>query len=166
MAITVYSPEGTKTAGKLKVVVAPAVADVKAPKITEIEAGIEIECALDTFEPSTDVSKQTRRKLCDTEARETVGTRTRQLANFEFTGEKEKETKLLELMAEDKTVFIIARPYQNYDEAFAAQDKVWVHKCTVDALDPAPINAEEGNEFAWIAQLSVQARELNAVIAS
>lgn len=166
MPITIYHPTGTKTAGKLRVAVVPAIADIKAPKMAELEAGVVIQCAIENFEPTTDVSKQTRKKLCDTEAKETIGTRTRQLANFQFTGDKENEDKVLELMAEDKTVFIVARPYEEYTKEFATGDKLWIHECTVDALDPAPINTDEGNEFEWIAQLSVRNRELNAAVAA
>ena len=166
MSITVYDPAGTSIAGKLAVVVAPAVANIAAPKVSEINAGTKIECALESFSPGTNVTKQPRRKLCDVVSSEKVGSRVRTLEPLRFTADSTSQAALLALFAEDATVFLIARPYVTHTTAVAASDKVWVFKCTVDALDPAAITTTDGEEFDWIVQLSVDSRNLSAVVSA
>ena len=66
MAITPYAPSAKYTAGNTVIGDAPAIANINAPTAVELNASTTFQCATEAFGSTTNVSRGTRKMICDT----------------------------------------------------------------------------------------------------
>ena len=164
MSVTTYDPAGTLTAGNFKVTLLPtALVDLNKPSAALLAAGIDIQCALESFGTTTDVGTASRRKLCDTEETERIAKRTRKLENLTITGDKTDEAAVLAILTEGAKIGIAARPYDTHGSAWAVGDRAWVFNAAVAAVDPASVSTTDGEEFGYVVQFLDVTRDITAV---
>lgn len=157
---TFYSPTGSPIAGKTTVAVADAIADIDEPTAAECNDSVFIECAIETFGVSTDVSWISRKKLCDTVATQRPGNRTYSMESMTLVlADPQGGTQAAaDLFVEDGTVFVVQRIGKDHDTAFVSGDQVVVYRCVVGAIDLAPTTTDEGAEASAVVQLGVVAK--------
>ncbi len=159
MAVTTYAPEAHLTAGNTVIGDAPAIADIDAPTVAELGASTYFQCATEAFGSSTNVSKRTRKMICDVVGTETVGSRTYQMEALTIMyGDPQDANAFIESLTLDSTHYFWVRPGKDDTEAVAAGDKVLVIKAKIDSLDLRPISTADGDEYAVVANVSVQDR--------
>lgn len=159
MTVTTYAPEARPTAGNTVVGVAPAIANIRAPKLTELDASTYIQCAIESFGSATNVSRGSRKMLCDTVATEKVNSRTYTMEPLTImVGDLQEANALLDKLVLDSTHYYWVRPGLDHKQPLAAQQKVLVIKATVDAVDLRTISNSDGDEFAIVVEHSVQDR--------
>lgn len=84
MTTAPLDPPGVDAAGNSKLVFVKALADVSAPKVAEIKAGVDISCALYGFSPTFDQSTVSRMKYCSRQASESLGRVTVTIDDIEY----------------------------------------------------------------------------------
>lgn len=168
MAVTTYAPEAHLTAGNTVIGDAPAIADIDAPTVAELGASTYFHCATEAFGSTTNVSKRTRKMICDVVGTETVGSRTYGMEALTLMyGDPQEANTFIDSLALDSTHYFWVRPGADDDDAIAAGDKVLVIKAKIDSVDLRPISTADGDEFAAVVNVSVQDRTqlLVAVVA-
>lgn len=159
MALTPYAPTAKYTAGNTVIGDATAVADIAAPKLSELSAGTTFHCATEAFGSSTNVSKGTRKMICDTVGKQRVTNREYQMENLTIMyGDPQSANAFIESMVLDSVHYFWTRPGKADDVALAVGDKVQIIKASVDACDLRQISTADGDEFAVVVSLSVQDR--------
>lgn len=156
--ITQYGPDGTPTAGNSLVGVVEAIADINAPTLAELDAGMAFECALDVFGITKEVSWQSRKKLCDR-----ISTQRPGQMQYGFSSDlrvtmedPQADQPLLAKFVEGATVYLFHRPGMDHDTPLASAQKVQVVKGIVGSVTIGEINTDEGQEYEAVVSLGVQ----------
>lgn len=156
---TFYSPNGSPVAGNSTIVVVDAIADLDAPKLTELNAAgsVTIQCAIENFGVTTDVKWIERKKLCDKIATQRPGNRSYSMDAIELTLDSPQGAQQIAAakFVEDATLYIAHRPGKDHKAAIAAQDKVIVYEVIVGSADMKPISTDEGEEYRLVVNLGV-----------
>lgn len=154
--VTVYNPEAVYTAGNTLIGDAPAIADIQAPTVAELTASTVFQCATEAFGSSTNVSKGTRKMICDTVGKQRVTNREYQMENLTIMyGNPQDANAFLDTFTLGSTHYFWTRPGTDDATAVAAADKVQVIKATIDACDLKQISTADGDEFAAVISVSV-----------
>ena len=165
-----YVPDDMKTDGNFMLVFCESIEDLAAPTLAELNAGVAVECASRGFDQSTNVSTNTDQYLCDTEAREEVGSRTRQIAPFEIDAEDiTTDDDFTDLVTEDAVVYLWVRPGVKHTEDIAAAQRGWGYKVRVSSVDPKAVTAGatgSGQKFGYRVAVTVLERELKSEVAT
>lgn len=122
----------TPADGNVLVKVVPAVADLKAPKLTEVNAaaGVDISCYLtsDGYAPSVDQQVTTDERLCSTQTFEQPGrvSNSLDLTYIDNTNSPNETTsnKAKETLAPGSTQVLVVRRGKAYDTPIAVGDTV------------------------------------------
>lgn len=167
MSVTIYDPDDYLTAGNTAIVIAPAVASILAPKISEYNAGTKVDCAIENFGTGTDASTISRKKLCDKIATETVGSRKYTVEDTVVVmSNPQAANTFMSGMTLDAIKYILVRPGLAHDAAAAVAQSLWVLKVQLIAKDPEPISTEDGNAYKMRLKWAVLDRTLDAVMAT
>lgn len=159
---TFYQPSTMKTAGNVAIILTPSVADITAPTVAEASAGIAIQCALRGWGGTTSVQKNNDQYLCETEAREETGQRTRTLSAIEIDlADPAVDTDtILALVEEDATLYVIERPGVTHDSAPEADQVVDVWHVTVASIDRKAYANNSTDRFGLVINVDVAGREM------
>lgn len=151
MSTTVYDPEGVEILGNIKVGIAPAVADITAPTLAELQAGVEITCAIDTFAISGTRATTEKFVLCNTSPKIRLGRRTFDDVTLtpDIIDPQDDADTLLAACPEGGIVYLWARPGVASDDALAADQMVQVAKCRVLSRNIAEATTDDGAVFQW-----------------
>lgn len=84
MSITIPDAPGIDTAGRVKTWFVPSIEDPTAPTIAEIQAGVEITCALYSLNETLDQPTTTRAKRCYTQPSQALGRASYSLDPIEY----------------------------------------------------------------------------------
>ena len=159
MPLVKYAPAAALTAGMTTIGDAPAIADIHAPKVTELNASTVFQCATEAFGSTTNVSKTTRKMICDRTGTEKVGNRTYQLETLTVMyGNPQDANTFIDTLLLDSVHYFWVRPGKDDTTEVAVGDKVQIVKASIDATDLRPITTADGDEYAAVIQVSVQER--------
>lgn len=166
MPLVMYGPDGTTTAGNSQIGIVDAIADLNSPTALELANATVIQCALEEFGSTTEVSYRTRKKLCHKKGQQRVGERNYGTITLTITlddpqGAAQAATDKL---AEDNEVFIYHRPGKDDTELPVAGDKVQTLRGFVASNDLAPITNEDGAEYEAIIQIAVVERNTGLLV--
>ena len=152
------------------IVVVPAIADMLAPKVTEVEAATShaIQCGIKTFGVVPADSTQTEQYLCDKIATETSGAVRYSMEELRIVaGDPQAANSLQTLCVPGAVLFILDRRGLAEGAAFVAAQKVSTVKVQVTYFAPAPTGANEnGDKFEYVAKFAVLGYEPFAVLAA
>lgn len=158
---TAYDPSGHLVAGNSTVLAVDAIANINAPTAAELNTtgAVAIQCAMEEFGITTDVSWRERKKLCDKIATQSPGNRTFGMSSelrITLDDPQGDEQRALDKFVIDGVVYLVHRPGKPHTAPFVAGDKVQVVKAIVGAVDLAPINTDEGAEYDAVVQVGIQ----------
>ena len=129
--MTVSIPEFVTAEGNVKVAFVPAIANIAAPTVTELNAGVDITCYLpETWGGITaDQARGEQRRMCSKESFEILGRITRQVADFTYTYLPQEDSsdpanKVKTTMAPGTPGFLVMRYGPAATDAWAAADVV------------------------------------------
>ena len=172
MPLVKYSGRDTAVsiAGNQAIVIAPAIASMLSPKITEVEAATSqaIQCGIKSFGVNPADSTQTQQYLCDKIVTESAGAVRYSMDEMRIVaGDPQTANSLQTLCVPGAVLYLIDRRGLPEGAAFAAAQKVSVVKVQVSYFVPAPTAANEnGDKFEYAAKFAVLAYEPFATLAA
>ena len=141
--MTVTIPEFVTAEGNVKVAWIPAIADLNAPTLVELNAGVDITCYLpETWGGITaDQAKGEQRRMCSKESFETLGRIKRAVADLTYTylpqaPDTDAGNKVKKALATGVSGYLVTRYGPDATDAFA----------TGDVVDVLPVEAGAQNK--------------------
>lgn len=160
MALTKWNPSTQISRGNISVGVAPSVADIAAPKLTELGDGLQLDCSITTMNGTSSTDSESVDWLCDPASEQLPGSTTHSIDDLVIKGTGQADTSLISGLDIGDTVYIWRRDGIDHDTALATGQLVWVWKAVITSIDPLEAN----NTFIGItAHVTVLARSVTAV---
>ena len=158
--ITQWNPATQISRGNVSVGVAPAVVDINAPKLTELNTGIGLDCSITTMNGTSSTDSESVDWLCDPSSEQLPGSTTHTIDDLVIKTSGQSDTDLITGLNIGDTVYIWRRDGLAHESALAASQHVWVWKAVITSIDPLEAN----NTFIGItAHVTVSARSKTAV---
>lgn len=160
MALTKWNPSTQISRGNISVGVAPSVADIAAPKLTELGDGLQLDCSITTMNGTSSTDSESVDWLCDPASEQLPGSTTHTIDDLVIKGTGQDDDTLITALAIGDVIYIWRRDGMPHSTALAASQKVWVWKCSITSIDPL----EASNTFIGISvHVNVIARSKTAV---
>lgn len=160
MAITAWNPATKVSRGNVSVGVSPAVVDINAPTVAEINEGIGLDCSITTFNGTSSTDSQSVDWLCDPASEQLPGSTTHTIDDLVIKTTGQADTDLIDGLSIGDTVYIWRRDGLEHATVPAAGQLVWVWRCVITSIDPVEAN----NTFIGItAHITVMARSATSV---
>ncbi|AZV01721.1 major tail protein [Microbacterium phage Schubert] len=158
--LTQWNPSTQISRGNIAVGVAPVIADINNPLLSELEAGIGLDCSITTFNGTSSTDSESVDWLCDPASEQIPGSTTHTIDDLLIKATGQADEDLVSALSIGDTVYIWRRDGVPHETALAASQKVWVWKAVITSIDPA----EASNTFIGItAHVTVLARSKTAV---
>jgi hypothetical protein len=158
--LTAWNPSTQISRGNVAVGVAPAVVDINAPTVAELDAGLDLSCSVQTFNGTSSTDSESIDWLCDPSSEQLPGSTTHSIDDLVIKGTGQADTDLITGLNIGDVVYVWRRDGIAHDTAVTAAQLVWVWKVIITSIDPLEAN----NTFVGItAHVTVQARSSNAV---
>ena len=158
MALTDWNPNTTVTRGNVAVRLAPAIADINAPKVTELSTGMSIECSITDFVASSSVNSESVDWLCNPVSETLPGSTEHSIEDVMIKVNGQTDDALYTQLAPGDVTYIWRRDGMPHDTAVAAGQYVWVWRvqCTgVDPMDASNAYAAINAHFTVLDRTSV-----------
>lgn len=158
--ITQWNPSTQTSRGNIAVGLAPAMVDINAPKLTELNVGVGLDCSVTTMNGTSSTDSESVDWLCDPSSEQLPGSTTHTIDDLVIKGTGQDDTDLITGLNIGDTVYVWRRDGIAHEDALATGQFVWVWKATVTSVDPL----EASNTFIGItAHITVSARSKTAV---
>lgn len=158
--LTKWNPSTQISRGNISVGVAPAVVDIDAPTLAELQAGLGLDCSITTFNGTSSTDSDTVDWLCDPASEQLPGSTTHTIDDLVIKGTGQADDDLVDGLQIGDVVYVWRRDGIAHDEDLAAGQFVWVWKSIVTSIDPLEAN----NTFVGItAHITVLSRSKTAV---
>jgi hypothetical protein len=158
--LTQWNPNTQISRGNISVGVSPVVIDIDAPTLTELGAGIGLDCSITTMNGTSSTSSESVDWLCDPASEQLPGSTTHTIDDLVIKSTGQDDDNLITGLSIGDVVYIWRRDGLAHDAALAAAQLVWVWKVIITSIDPL----EASNTFVGItAHITVQARSATAV---
>lgn len=160
MALTQWNPSTQISRGNVAVGVAPVVTDIDAPLLTELDAGIGLDCSVQTMNGTSSTDSQKIDWLCDPSSEQLPGSTTHTIDDLVIKGTGQDDTDLITGLNIGDVVYVWRRDGLAHDTDLEEDQLVWVWKVIITSIDPLEAN----NVFVGItAHIIVLARSATAV---
>jgi hypothetical protein len=162
MPITAWKPATQISRGNVVVGLAPAIADINAPKLaTELSAtGTTLECAIQTFNATSSSDSETVDWLCDPASETLPGSTTHEMDDLVIKGTGQADTTLITSLKVGQKLYIWRRDGMPVATAPVVGQFIWVWEVIITSIDPLEAN----NSFIGItAHITVLRRSTQAV---
>ena len=136
MPVTMWNPATVVAKTRIAVTSCAAVTDIKNPTVAELSAGMGLECAMEDFNPSAEVSNETVNWMCQQVAENLPGNTEYSIDDLVIKGSGQSDTDLLTQLAPGDITYLWGRYGIAHDEALAAGQTVWVWKVQVTSIAP------------------------------
>jgi hypothetical protein len=158
--LTQWNPSTQTSRGNIAVGVAPVVTDLNAPVLAELDAGIGLDCSIQTMNGTSSTDSESIDWLCDPASEQLPGSTTHSIDDLVIKGTGQADEDLIAGLNVGDVVYIWRRDGLAHDADLAAAQKVWVWKVIITSIDPLEAN----NTFVGItAHITVLARSATAV---
>lgn len=158
--LTQWNPATQISRGNIAIGIAPAIVNINAPKVTELEAGIGLDCSVTTLNGTSSTDAQTVDWLCDPASEQLPGSTTHAMDDITIKGTGQADDDLIEALSVGDVIYVWRRDGMEHSSPLAAAQKTWVWKVVVTSIDPLEAN----NTFIGIvAHVTVMARSTTAV---
>ncbi len=158
--LTQWNPSTQISRGNISVGVAPVVADINAPSVLELDAGIGLDCSITTMNGTSATDSQTVDWLCDPASEQLPGSTTHTIDDLVIKSTGQDDSELIDGLAVGDVVYIWRRDGLDHETAPTVGQYVWVWKVVVTSIDPLEAN----NTFVGItAHITVMSRSETAV---
>ncbi|QDF15978.1 major tail protein [Microbacterium phage MonChoix] len=160
MPLTQWNPATQISRGNVAVGVAPAVVDINDPSVTEINAGIGLDCSITTFNGTSSTDSESIDWLCDPASEQLPGSTTHSVDDLLIKATGQDDEDLINGLNIGDVVYIWRRDGLAHETAPTVGQFVWVWKVIITSIDPAEAN----NTFVAItAHVTVLARSVKPV---
>lgn len=161
MPITAWKPQTQISRGNIAVGLAPAIADINIPKVTELNAtGTDLSCSIQTFNGTSSSDAETVDWLCDPTSEQLPGSTSHTIDDLVIKGTGQADTTLITSLKVGQKVYIWRRDGKPVATAPAVGDFIWVWEVIITSIDPLEAN----NTFIGItAHITVLRRSAQAV---
>lgn len=160
MALTQWNPSTQISRGNVAVGVAPVMANINAPKVTELNAGIGLDCSITTMNGTSSTDSKTIDWLCDPASEQVPGSTTHTIDDLVIKTTGQDDSDLVDGLSIGDVVYVWRRDGISHATAPTVGQFVWVWKVIVTSIDPL----EASNDFVGItAHVTVLARSETAV---
>lgn len=161
MPITAWKPSTQVSRGNISVGLAPAIADINVPKLTELNAtGTDLSCAIQTFNGTSSADSEAIDWLCDPASEQLPGSVTHTIDDLVIKGTGQADATLISSLKIGQKLYIWRRDGKAVATAPAVGDFIWVWEVIITSIDPLEAN----NTFIGItAHINVLRRSATAV---
>lgn len=160
MALTQWNPATKISRGSIALGIAPAIVDINKPKLSELNTGIGLDCAVTTFNGTSSTDSQSVDWLCDPASEQLPGSTTHSVDDLVIKATGQKDEDLLTALAVGDVIYLWRRDGIPHSQALASDQHVWVWKVVITSVDPT----EASNTFVGLtAHVTVLARSKTAV---
>ncbi|AUX83351.1 major tail protein [Microbacterium phage Eleri] len=160
MALTQWNPATQISRGNVAVGVAPAVVSLDTPSLTELDAGIGLDCSITTMNGTSSTDSESIDWLCDPASEQLPGSTTHAMDDLVIKGTGQADEDLIAGLNVGDVVYVWRRDGLPHETALTAGQLVWVWKVIITSIDPLEAN----NTFVGItAHITVLARSKTAV---
>lgn len=158
--LTQWNPSTQISRGNVAVGVSPAITNINAPKLTEINTGIGLDCAIQTHNGTSSSDSETIDWLCDPASEQLPGSTTHSMDDLVIKTTGQDDAELVAGLNIGDVVYLWRRDGMAHATAPAAGQFVWVWKVIITSIDPVEAN----NVFVGItAHITVLSRSATAV---
>lgn len=155
MPVTQWDPATIVSRGNINVYIVPTIADITAPKLTELDASKAIGCSVTNFNATSSVDSEKVDWICRTESEELASTTTHSIDDLTIKVTGQQDDDLITAMKIGDVIYIVRRDGVDSSAALAVGQVVWVWKAVVTSVDPT----EATNAFVGVtAHVNVRAR--------
>jgi len=160
MALTQWNPSTQISRGNVAVGVAPVIVDINAPTITELDAGIGLDCSITNMNGTSSTDSESIDWLCDPASEQIPGSTTHSMDDLLIKGTGQEDSDLITALSVGDTVYVWRRDGLAHSDAVAAAQMVWIWKVIITSIDPL----EASNTFVGVtAHIMVVTRSTSAV---
>lgn len=160
MPLTQWNPSTQISRGNISVGVAPAVVDLEDPSVTELTAGIGLDCSIQTMNGTSSTDSESVDWLCDPASEQLPGSTTHAIDDLMIKGTGQEDDDLVNALSVGDVVYVWRRDGMPHETELAAGQAVWVWKVIITSIDPLEAN----NTFVGInVHFTVLARSSKAV---
>jgi len=162
MPITAWKPATAISRGNVVVGLAPAIADINAPKLaTELTAtGTDLSCSIQTFNATSSSDSETVDWLCDPASETLPGSTTHEMDDLVIKTTGQADATLITSLKVGQKVYLWRRDGKPVATAPAVGDFIWVWEVIITSIDPLEAN----NSFIGITcHITVLRRSTQAV---
>ena len=161
MPITAWNPATQISRGNISVGLAPAIADINVPKLTELNAsGTSLECAIQTFNGTSSSDAESVDWLCTPTSEQLPGSTTHSVDDLVIKSTGQADATLISSLKIGQKVYIWRRDGKAVATAPAVGDFIWVWEVIITSIDPLEAN----NTFIGItAHITALRRSATAV---
>lgn len=138
--LTQWNPATKVSRGNIKVGIAPAMVDINAPKLTELNTGIGLDCSIQTFNGTSSSDAETVDWLCSTASEQLPGSVTHSMDDITIKASGQADTELITGLNIGSTVYIWRRDGMPHETAPATGQFVWIWKAIITSIDPIEAN--------------------------
>lgn len=161
MPITAWKPATQISRGNVAVGLAPAVADLNIPKVTELNStGTDLSCSIQTMNGTSSADSETVDWLCDPVSEQLPGSVSHSMDDLVIKGTGQADATLITSLKVGQKVYIWRRDGLGVATAPAIGQFIWVWEVIITSIDPLEAN----NVFVGItAHITVLRRSTQAV---
>lgn len=138
--LTQWNPSTQISRGNISVGVAPAIAQMNTPLLSEIDAGIGLDCAIQTQNGTSSSDSESIDWLCDPASEQLPGSTTHSMDDLVIKTTGQDDAELISGLNIGDVVYIWRRDGVAHDSAPAVGQFIWVWKVIITSIDPIEAN--------------------------
>ena len=140
MALKKWNPATKASRGNVAVSITPAIANIEAPKLTELQDSLALECSISTFNATSSTDSETVDWLCDPVSENLPGSTSHEIDDLIIKVSGQDDQELIESLSIGDTIYLWRRDGMQHDTDVATGNRIWVWKVTVTSIDPVESN--------------------------
>ena len=162
MPITAWKPATTISRGNIAIGLAPTIADINAPTVTELNGtnAADLSCSIQTMKGTSSADSETVDWLCDPVSETLPGSVSHSMDDLVIKSTGQADATLITSLKVGQKVYLWRRDGMAVATAPAAGQFIWVWEVVITSIDPLEAN----NTFIGItAHITVLRRTAQAV---
>ena len=140
MALKKWNPATKVSRGNVAVSITPAIANIEAPTLTELQDSLALECSISTFNATSSTDSETVDWLCDPVSENLPGSTSHEIDDLIIKVSGQNDQELIQSLSIGDTIYIWRRDGMQHDTVVTTGNRIWVWKVTVTSIDPVESN--------------------------
>ena len=140
MALKKWNPATKVSRGNVAVSITPAIANIEAPTLTELQDSLALECSISTFNATSSTDSETVDWLCDPVSENLPGSTSHEIDDLIIKVSGQDDQELITSLSIGDTIYLWRRDGMQHDTDVATGNRIWVWKVTGTSIDPVESN--------------------------
>lgn len=140
MALKKWNPATKVSRGNVAVSITPAIANIEAPQLTELQDSLALECSISTFNATSSTDSETVDWLCDPVSENLPSSTSHEIDDLIIKVSGQDDQELIESLSIGDTIYLWRRDGMQHDTVVATGNRIWVWKVIVTSIDPVESN--------------------------